>query len=604
MSIILRYAILQTGMSGPCYVLNQTFLKNKNSLKMKKLLFQLSLVFALFIASAINHLHAQTGCSGSSECICDELIVTVESLNQFDFQLNFGSPTHGFCGDPITQSGLYSYTIDASGIFYFLDLDGDLTNVSLSVNISGCGVNETVILNSSNSEHIIHFEDQCTIPCSPSEDCPCDQSLNVIDLGGEPFELLYGTLNGWCTTITDAGVYNAAADGEDAQYFLTLNGSLNGVTVLVDITGCGITETVTLNSQNDFYTFNTAVCGTGPVCELPSAPAEVVYAGCIPHGFGQSRLFDLIFPGFPDVDLNDITINAPNNISEELIYIDNQGRVRYTGKIDTGSGGFCFTISTGDDCSQQHCIELPSCPPVSCDCLLYRPVSCYADGSQFSIDMDVFYRSTVNGVADHIYAYNIENPGGPDFPGSQGEWDLNYFDAPVNGDQASSIALYGTDLNNDGLVSIQIQIRNAEGQVLCSDLHQFNPNYICDDFALLEYIFINGNSPTSNDDDGGEGEGRGKSADNSVKKEGIISTADISVFPVPASDYITIKNHEQQSLSIEVLHIDGRLISKSAFSPDHLQIIQSGEFPAGVYLLRAVDNQNNVLFNKLVPVSH
>ena len=482
--------------------------------------------------------------------------------------------------NPVTAQVYFSNTSSPSEIDQICitpDMEGPIALKVITVN--GCeGISDPFFVNL----------EICDSTCIPDSECTCYLSLDITPMNEAAFELELETPNGVCETITSGGLHYFLLDGNQVEYTLNL---LSGTfpSLGIKISGCNLAEEVILDSHNPSFTFNTnAPCP----CELLEVSAEAVFTGCIPHQGGSATLFDIIFPGFPLVDIGDITLETSccNAYSDELLYYDDQDRLHFSGKRTSGLDDLCFTISLGEDCIQEYCIELPVCPLNSCSCIYYFPQSCYSEGNQFSIAMDVIYLSTVNGVATSIHAFNVENPS---------EEDFGFFSAPdASGNQYSGIEFYGTDINNDGLVSIRIQILGEEGQILCEDLKQFNPAYICDSDELLDFLFTGGESPFGSE--GGD-EVENRSTDNDGQAA-FINANGLLVYPVPAKDFINIYNPSKLHLNIEVLNIDGKVIGRSPDSQDALHVIKSSEFPAGIYLIRVIDKEHNILLSKLVPV--
>ena len=490
----------------------------------------------------------------------------VTCLNQT--QLNGNTPLD-INGDVVDIPVLWELLSGQTGVQINADSDQDPL-------ITGLMPGEEYIFRYSFSQtEDCDLSDEMMVSILPEEECvSCKLSLE-----------LNGTCEGGCVTLVASGAESYTWSTEQGVILGTGNELLlcnfaGGVVNLNGFVGgelCGL-ESIELEPCTN-------------VCELGEGTAEAVYLGCIPHQ-GNSHFFDIILPDFPVVDLATITVvpdGGGGNYSNVLIYYDSQNRLHYSGIKSTGSNQLCFTIYLNEDeeCNQYHCIELPNCPQNSCNCIYYIPTGqCYAEGNQFALGVNVIYQSSVDGVASEILAYNVENPG---------EASSGFFSAPDgSNNQYSGLEFYGTDINNDGVVRIHIQILGAEGQILCEDEKQFAPAYICDAPDLLTYILAGGEAPGGSFAEG----------DRSRRNPDFSKSKALSSFPVPVSDYLYIRNPENLELKIELFDVSGKLRLSSDFSDQSLLYLSCVGLQDGVYLMRLRDRKEGIRWSQLLPIVH
>jgi len=476
-----------------------------------------------------------------------------------------------------------------------LDINGDVVNIPVLWELLSGQTSVQINTNSDQDPLITGLmpgeEYVFRYSFSQTEDCNISDEMMVNVLSEDecrPCKLSL-ELKGAC----EEGCYTLVALGAEEYIWSTTQGMVLGrdnELLLCDFSG-GVVN------LNGFLEGN--LCGFESIelepctntCELTDGDAEAVYLGCIPHQ-GNSHFFDIILTDFPVVDLATITVvpdGGGGNYSDVLLYYDSQGRLHYSGIKSTGSDELCFTIYLNEDekCQQYHCIELQSCPQNSCNCIYYIPTGqCYAEGNQFALGVDVIYQSSVDGIASEILAYNVENPG---------EASSGFFSAPDGGNnQYSGLEFYGTDINNDGVVTIHIQILGAEGQVLCEDEKQFAPAYICDDPDLLRYILTGGEAPGGNFASGGRNHARQEFKDSDT----------LLSFPVPVADHLYVRNPKNLELQIELYDVNGKLLRASAFSDQSMLHLSCAKLQDGVYFIQLKDREEKVQLSQLIPVVH
>jgi hypothetical protein len=73
----------------------------------------------------------------------------------------------------------------------------------------------------------------------------------------------------------------------------------------------------------------------------------------------------------------------------------------------------------------------------------------------------------------------------------------------------------------------------------------------------------------------------------------VVNPVSVSLLPNPSEDVINIYSHESKDLQVEVLSIDGRLISEGELYAHESYPIYKNELGAGIYLVNVIDKTKN-----------
>ena len=83
-------------------------------------------------------------------------------------------------------------------------------------------------------------------------------------------------------------------------------------------------------------------------------------------------------------------------------------------------------------------------------------------------------------------------------------------------------------------------------------------------------------------------------------EDNLLKLSSINIFPNPAENVFNIALNNLENVNVKIVDIIGKTVFESQFTGKNIQINNYGRFKSGIYLIKVIDNTNNVYHARLV----